>query len=285
MVGLGAKFAPPLVETRPLSVPTAPAAAKGILIDTTRCVGCRLCQQTCKQANKLPEDDVPATFLSATTLSVIDMKNISPTANKPLIKPVKRQCMHCQDAACVAVCPVGALYKKENGCVGYDADKCIGCRYCMTACPFGVPKYDWNSPAPKINKCAQGCMANNPGSDRPACVQVCPNNALTYGNRTDLIAMGKDRIANDPGKYVNHIYGEKEIGGTSMLYLSGTPFEQLGFRTDLPQTPLPRYTMDVMEKVPWVLVTVASLLSGIAWWTHRTDEPKLVQAPVEIRER
>lgn len=285
MVGLGAKFAPPMLETPPHAVPTAPAAAKGILIDTTRCVGCRLCQQTCKQANNLPADDVPATYLSATTLSVIDMKNISPTAGKPLIKPVKRQCMHCQDAACVAVCPVGALYKKENGCVGYDADKCIGCRYCMTACPFGVPKYDWNSAAPKINKCAQGCMANNPGADRPACVQVCPNNALTYGNRTDLIAMGKDRIAKDPGKYVNHIYGEKEIGGTSMMYLSGTPFEQLGFRTDLPQTPLPRYTTDVMEKVPWVLVTVASLLSGIAWWTHRTEEPKLVQAPVEIREQ
>ena len=97
--------------------------------------------------------------------------------------------------------------------------------------------------------------------------------------------LGKDRIAKDPGKYVNHIYGEKEIGGTSMLYLSGTPFEQLGFRTDLPQTPLPRYTMDVMEKVPWVLVTVASLLSGIAWWTHRTEQPELVQAPVEITQR
>lgn len=285
MLGMGAKLAPPTLETRPRAVPTGPTATKGVLIDTTRCVGCRLCQQTCKQANNLPADDVPSTYLSATTLSVVEMKNIAPSPTKPVIKPVKRQCMHCQDAACVAVCPVGALYKTENGCVAYDADKCIGCRYCMTACPFGVPKYDWNSAAPKINKCAQGCMRNNPGADRPACVQVCPNNALTYGNRTDLIAMAKDRIAKDPGKYVNHVYGEKEIGGTSMLYLSGTPFEQLGFRTDLPQTPLPRYTMDVMEKVPWVLVTVASLLSGIAWWTHRTEQPELVQAPVEITQR
>jgi formate dehydrogenase iron-sulfur subunit len=243
-----------------------------------------LCQTTCKQANGLPPDDRPATFLSAATLSVIDMHNISATPEKPVIKPVKRQCMHCQDPACIAVCPVGALYKKDNGAVGYDADKCIGCRYCMTACPFGIPKYDWNSASPKINKCAQNCMADGQ-RDRPACVQVCPNGVLSYGNRAELLGVAKGRIAQDPSKYVNRIYGEKEIGGTSMLYLSNTPFSRLGFRTDLPTEPLPLYTMNVMEKVPYVLGLVLATLSGIAWWTRRGErEPAPVPAtsPVPI---
>ncbi len=269
MLGIGAKFAEPTVGRR-VAVPTNPHAAMGVLIDTTACVGCRTCQKTCKATNGLPADDVPATCLSATALTVVDMHNISANAAQPVIKPVKLQCMHCEDPACVSACPVGALYKKDNGCVGYDAYKCIGCRYCMTACPFGVPKYDWNSPNPKINKCVQGCMAKG-NLDQPACVQACPAKALTYGNRQELLTIARDRIAKNPGKYVNYIYGERDAGGTSMLYLSGTPFEQLGFRTDLPETALPPLTMNVMEKVPWVLGTVLVGLSSIAWWTHREE--------------
>ncbi len=268
-VGIGAKFPEPTLGRR-AAVPTNPNASMAMLIDTTRCVGCRTCQGACKIANNLPTDEVPATVLSATTLTVVDMRNISPTPTRPVIKPVKVQCMHCQDPACVSVCPVGALYKKENGCVGYDAYKCLGCRYCMTACPFGIPKYDWNSANPKINKCAQGCMASGK-LDRPACVQSCPAQALSYGRRQDVLALAKDRIAKDPGKYVGKVYGENEIGGTSMLYLSATPFEQLGFRTDLPETPLPQLTTNVMEKVPWVLGSVLVALSSIAWWTHREE--------------
>ncbi len=267
MLGVGAKFAPPALAPRSAKVPISPKAGAGVLIDTTRCIGCKSCQNACKVANNLPTDDRPVA-LSATTLTIVDFRNISTKPNQPEIKPVKRQCMHCAEPACVSVCPLGALYKKENGCVGYDENVCMGCRYCMWACPFGVPKYNWQSPNPKINKCAQNCMADGK-RDKPACVQACPQQALVYGNRNELLTMAKERIAQNPSKYVNHVYGEKEVGGTSMLYLSGTPFEQLGFRTDLPDEPLPSLTWNAQEKVPGVFVGMLALLSGIAWWTRR----------------
>jgi formate dehydrogenase iron-sulfur subunit len=231
-------------------------------------------------ANGLPVD-TRTICLSATSLTVVEMRNISATPAKADIKPVKRQCMHCEEPACLSVCPVAALTKNDNGAVVYDADKCMGCRYCMMACPFGVPKYDWNSPNPKIIKCTQSCMANGK-RNTPACVQACPNQALYYGNRDQLLAIAKDRIAQNPTKYVNKIYGEKEIGGTAMLYLSATPFDQLGFRTDLPNEPLPSLTWEVQSKIPAVFVGALTLLSGIAWWTHRGESKELVQAPVPV---
>jgi formate dehydrogenase iron-sulfur subunit len=280
MLGIGAQVAAPSLGSGTRNVPTPPTNEVGVLMDATQCVGCRSCQRACKLANNLPSTGREVT-LSATTLTVIDMVNISPSPKNPVLKPIKRQCMHCDNPACASVCPVGALYKKDDGTVAYDADKCIGCRYCMVACPFGIPKYNWNSANPKINKCTRACMANGK-LDRPACVQACPAQALYYGKREDLLAFAKTRITQNPGKYVNHIYGEKELGGMSMLYLSGTPFEELGFRTDLPEDPLPQYTWNAMEKIPAVLGTVGVLLSGIAWWTHRGERKKLVEAPALV---
>jgi formate dehydrogenase iron-sulfur subunit len=280
MLGVGAQIAPPALGSGTRNVPIQSTNVMGVLIDTTQCIGCRSCQRACALANNLPSNGRESE-LSATALSVIELKNISPSAKNPVIKPIKRQCMHCENPACASVCPVGALSKKDDGTVAYDPNKCIGCRYCMVACPFGVPKYDWSSASPKINKCTRNCMANGK-LDRPACVQACPNQALYYGKRDDLLAFAKTRIANSPTKYVDHIYGEKEIGGTTMLYLSGTPFQQLGFRTDLPEEPLPQYTWNVMEKIPAVLGTAGVLLSGIAWWTHRGESKKLVEAPVTV---
>ncbi len=277
MLGVGAKLVSPGVLTPGAAVPISPKAGSAVLIDTTRCVGCKSCQKACKVANNLPADDNP-TCLSATTLSIVEMQNISTVKDKPVIKPVKWGCMHCESPACVSVCPVGALVKAEDGHVAYDENICIGCRYCMTACPFGIPKYNWNSANPKINKCQQGCMADGK-RDRPACVQACPAQALQYGNRNELLTIAKDRIAKDPGKYVNQVYGENVIGGTSRLYLSGTPFEQLGFRTDLPLEALPELTWNAQSKIPFVLGGVVTLLSGIAWWTHR-DERKLATQPL-----
>ncbi len=280
LVGVGAKFSETPLGTTGKAVPTGPRYEYGVLIDTTKCVGCKTCQQACKVANGLPTDERP-TGLSATTLCFVDMKNISADVSKPAIKPVKRQCMHCENPACVSVCPVGAIEKKENGAVAYDADKCMGCRYCMMACPFGVPKYDWNSPNPKINKCSQACMAEGK-SKTPACVSACPAKALTYGNREELLLAAKSRISQDPTKYVPQIYGEKEIGGTTMLYLSGVPFEQLGFPAGLPLEALPELTWNVQSKIPVVLGTVLTLLSGIAWWTHRRQPAKHVPVPVQV---
>lgn len=270
MLGLGAKVGGPAAAFGGLQVPASPRPATAVLIDTTRCVGCRSCQTACKVANNLPLDPVPSATLNATTLSVVQFRNISVTPDNPVVKPVKWACMHCEEPACVASCPVGALYKAADGHVAYDPNICIGCRYCMTACPFGMPKYNWDSADPKINKCAQDCMADGQ-RDTPACVQACPAQALSYGTRSDLLTIAKTRISQDPGKYVDHIYGENEVGGTARLYLSSVPFDQFGFRTDLPNEPLPNLTWNAQSKIPYVLVTVAAALSGIAWWTHRGE--------------
>ena len=280
LAGIGAQVAPPSLVPAPQAEPAERNWNYSVLFDANRCIGCKLCQITCKKVNNLPpENDV--TSLSATTLTFIDFKNISAKMDKPTIKPVKKQCMHCQDPACVSVCPVGALTKKENGVVAYDPHRCIGCRYCITACPFEIPKYNWDSAEPKINKCAAQCLDDGT-RDQPACVQVCPVQALQYGNRNQLLALAHDRIDQNRGKYVGTVYGEKEVGGTSWLYLSGVPFEKLGFRTDLPTTPLPRYTLNVMERVPWLIGGIIGLLTGITWWTHRPESKPLVEAPVPV---
>ena len=279
LASVGATIAPPHLASKTNATPIYPKTDTAILIDITRCVGCRSCEQACKIANQLPDDNPVA--LSATTLTFVDFHNTSNVREKPDIRPVKRQCMQCQDPACVSVCPVGALYKKDNGWVGYDENVCIGCRYCMMACPFGVPKYNWDSANPKINKCSQGCMADGKRTT-PACVEACPNQALYYGKRDDLLAIAKDRITKNPDKYVNKVYGEKEIGGTGALYLSALPFEQLGFRTDLPFESLPALTWNAQSKIPTVIGVAVTLLSGIAWWTHRSEKQKLVEAPVKV---
>lgn len=279
-LGLGAKFPSPSVRMVPPAPPVTPNSAYGILIDTAQCIGCQLCVKACKEANNLPAEN-RVTTLSPTALTIIDFKNISPQLEKAEIKPVKRQCMHCEEPACVSVCPVAALTKNDRGAVVYDDTKCIGCRYCMVACPFGVPKYNWTSPNPKINKCTYGCMADGK-RDQPACVQICPVKALSYGKRDELLAIAKSRIEQEPERYVNQVYGEKEVGGTTMLYLSATPFDQLGFRTDLPTEPLPNLTWAAQELVPPIFGGLIAVLSGIAWWTHRPERKKLVEVPVIV---
>jgi formate dehydrogenase iron-sulfur subunit len=141
---------------------------------------------------------------------------------------VKRQCMHCQDPACVSACPVGALQKLENGAVVYDCSRCIGCRYCMVACPFGVPKFEWAEALPRIRKCTF-CVDRQDRGLEPACAAACPTGALTFGDRDTLIADAEARIEADPERYVHHVYGKEEVGGTSWMYLSPVHFEELGF--------------------------------------------------------
>ena len=268
LVGVGANLPPAQPQPRSKAVPV-PKGGMAILVDVTKCIGCKSCEGACKEANHLPLDT--PTALSATALTFVEYCNVSTVRDKPDIRNIKRQCMHCQDPACVSVCPVGALFKKENGVVAYDENVCLGCRYCMVACPFGVPKYNWNSPNPKINKCARKCLEDGKRT-QPACVESCPAQAILYGQRDELLTMAKRRIRDNPTQYVDHIYGENELGGTGTLYLSNVPFEQLGFRTDLPSEPLPNLTWSVQEKIPAVIVGVISILSGVAWWTHRGEE-------------
>jgi Fe-S-cluster-containing dehydrogenase component len=206
--------------------------AVGMLYDSTKCVGCKACVVACKAANRLTTADThyygnglydAPDGLNETSKNVIQLaKSGDDTAF------VKKQCMHCIDPACVGACMLGALHKTKIGVVEWDAGLCIGCRYCETSCPFSVPKFEWTKIAPKIVKC-ELCKDRLAAGNLPACVEVCPRKAVIYGNYRELLDEAHNRISSDP-RYVQKVYGEHEMGGTQVLYLSAIPFEDLGFR-------------------------------------------------------
>jgi len=179
----------------------------------------------------------------------------------------KLQCMHCEHPACVEACIVGALEKRPDGPVTYDDRKCIGCRYCQVACPFGIPSFEWDKRMPWIRKCTF-CADRQGGGLKPACISTCPTGALEFGERDELIAEARKRIARSSGKYVDHIYGEREVGGTSWLYLSPVAFDKLGFRS-LGTEAVTVNASRAMGLVPPVLLGVALTMSGIYWLTKR----------------
>lgn len=211
----------------------APADAVGLLYDATKCIGCKSCSVACKEANDLPADgtefggglyDAP-TSLNERTKSVIQL-----VRDEGQTSYVKKQCMHCVDPGCVTACMLGAMSKGEFGIVSWNPETCIGCRYCQQACPFNVAKFEWSSRAtPKIVKC-ELCKTRLAKGQQPACAEVCPRGAITYGKYTDLLDEAHKRITDKPNLYVNKVYGEKDLGGTQVLYLSHVEFEKLGFR-------------------------------------------------------
>lgn len=231
--------------------------AVGILIDLTRCSGCQSCALACKAANNMPEPDIVPTELNGDALSFVDIR-ISARESEAY---VKRQCMHCLHPACVSACTVGALRKTANGPVVYDSEKCIGCRYCQYACPFGVPTYQWDNVLGLIRKC-EFCFERQAAGEKPACVAACPNGALRFGKRHELLAQAKAQVASLPERYIDHVYGEHEAGGTSMLYLSDVPFSLLGFPT-LGDATISGSAETVMQLTPAVAATVATLATGL----------------------
>jgi formate dehydrogenase iron-sulfur subunit len=190
---------------------------------------------------------------------------------------VRRLCFHCVEPTCVSVCPVSALRKTDAGPVLYDAERCIGCRYCVMACPFGVPKYQWDRPIPVMGKCIL-CAGRVAAGLPTACAQVCPTGATLFGDRATLLVEAHARIAAVPGTYVDHVYGETEAGGTSVLMVSGVPFEQLGLKTNLPRQPLPLLTWQVLSKIPSYVAVAGACLFGIHWITKRRDEVRAYEA-------
>jgi formate dehydrogenase iron-sulfur subunit len=236
--------------------------SKAILYDATLCVGCRLCEKACAERNNLAYDDNIASHevLSASKLTTIVTRGD---------KFMRRLCMNCQDPACASVCPVGALRKTLDGPVTYDESRCMGCRYCMVACPFSVPKYEWSKVLPRVRKCDM-CADRVAAGRLTACAEACPTGATKFGDRDELIAEAKDRIAKSPDQYLNHIYGLEEVGGTSTLLLSSVPFDSFGYHTTT--QPLPMLTYRVLSHIPDLVSMGGVLLGGVWWITHRREE-------------
>lgn len=256
--------------------PKTPTDPYGCLVDLSECVGCRKCEQACNQVNGLPAPKIPYDDLTVLdtkrrpdekAYTVINRHWTGRRDERNQLIPAfsKVQCMHCQDPACVSACIAGALVKKENGAVYYDVSKCIGCRYCMVACPFQIPAYEYHDPwTPRVMKCTFCHERISKEGGKPGCASVCPVEAITFGKRNELLKLAHQKLEANPGRYQQKVYGEHEAGGTSWLYLSREPFEKLGFIT-LPSYPMPHLAETVQHGIFsyfWAPLTLFGLLTG-----------------------
>ncbi len=281
----------------------------GVLHDIYRCIGCRKCEAACNQVNDLPRPDRPFDDLAvlkenrrphADTYTIVNKFDI-PGRQLPVY--VKKQCNHCMEPACVSACFVKALKKTPTGAVEYDASLCVGCRYCMIACPFNIPAYEYDNPlTPEITKCTL-CQPRIEKGQLPGCVEICPKEALTFGTREELIEIARQRIRNFPDRYIDHIYGEHEMGGTSWLYISPAPFAGLDMREDLGTTPAPALTSGALAAVPVVVSLWIVFITGVYAISKRkeqmaetdkqaavddvrkTEQDKLNQTVITLREK
>jgi Fe-S-cluster-containing dehydrogenase component len=237
---------------------------KAVLVDTTRCVGCRSCEEACASQNNLSEPDWDVDILETQRHPSVEHFSVVNGFNTDKGEVyVKRQCMHCNQPACASACLTKAMTKTKDGPVIWQADKCMGCRYCMIACPFGIPQFEYDKAIPRIQKCTM-CWSRLKEGEIPACVENCPAEALTYGDRKELIEEAKMRIYQNPDDYHHHIYGENEVGGTSWLYLSSVPFEQIGFPKEVGNRPPAEYTTDFLYSVPIILTLWPAFLLALS---------------------
>ncbi len=265
----------------------------GVLTDLTACVGCRSCEKACNEVNGFPAPDKPfedsAVFEEMRSPTHLAYTVVNRYENpKDKSKPVYRkiQCNHCKEPACLTSCPIHAYSKTPEGAVEYNPDLCFGCRYCMTSCPFNVPAYDYYSALePRIRKCTM-CLPRIREGKMTACAEACPTGALTFGKREDLLKIARKRIADNPGKYIDHIYGEKEVGGTNWMYLSAVPFDRVGLPTNIPNKPLIEETKGFLSAVPVVLTAWPALFGTIyAALRHREtmDEEHGAEKKEEVK--
>ena len=268
----------------------------GVLVDLTRCVGCRSCEAACNKEQGLPQPAKPFDDYSVfhelkhgqkrrtdeSAYTVVNQYDI-PELDHPLFRKV--QCNHCQEPACLTSCFVNAYTKTPEGAVIYNPKVCVGCRTCMIACPFYIPTFKYSSAFnPRIMKCIFCYDTRLKDGKPPACVEACPQEALTFGRRNDLIDMGRQRIRETPGKYVEHIYGEKEVGGTAWMYLSSVSFDKVGFDVHVPKEPILNSVKDFLAIVPMVLTIWPGLFAGFHLLATRKEKIK-AQAKVEKEEQ
>jgi formate dehydrogenase iron-sulfur subunit len=235
-----------------------------ILTDVTKCIGCLECVAACKKVNDL-ELDHPRTWQRDDGLSA---ENWTSIVRKPDKKYIRKQCRHCLEPACASACPVGALHQTREGAVIYDGSKCLGCRYCMMACPYGIPRYDWDEPVPYVRKCIL-CYHKLKRGEQPGCTTACPTGATIFGERDELIAEAHRRIKNNPGKYMDKVWGEHDYGGTSVLYLSDIDLGFLSYGSRPDYTSLPSRTEPAMKAVPYAFAGMGGVMYGINWIIQR----------------
>lgn len=245
---------------------------RAILFDATRCIDCRACMVACSVENKVP-NKVTRIWVAGSEV-IGDYPDLERAT-------IPYHCMHCHDPACMSACPVGAYEKRPDGPVIYDAKVCIGCRYCMNACPFNVPHFEWDlgvDQHPEIIKCDL-CSPRVDGGQEPACVATCPTDALLFGDRHELLQYAHKQIEDHPDRYVDHIYGETENGGTSYLIISHVPAEQLGLPGNIPNYGVNKLSEYVMEATLPVAFSWAAILAGVAVGvrqvkkrSHKADE-------------
>jgi len=217
---------------------------------------------------KYPTDGENAT-LADENWTVVRKCVVKDENDQEIWRFVKEQCFHCKDPACVSACPSRAFQKTESGAVLYYPHNCIGCRYCMIGCPFNIPKFEWDKTFAKMTKCMM-CKGRISEGEAPACVTVCPTNVMKFGDSEKLLEEAKEIIARDK-KYVQHIFGEEEAGGTNWIYISDVPFKELGFRTQAPKQSLPHYTEKFMHLSPVVGGIWFAVLWGLYFITRRND--------------
>ncbi|AEG60828.1 4Fe-4S dicluster domain-containing protein [Desulforamulus ruminis] len=249
--------------------------AKGVLVDLTKCVGCGSCTVACKLWNDLEYDDKNPTLgdkakLSDKNWTVVHFNQVASQEGKPVWRFVKQQCLHCQEPACASACFAKALQKTPEGPVVYYPHLCVGCRYCMIACPFNIPKYEWEKTFPLVSKC-QMCSTKVAKGEAPACVSVCPAGVFTFGERDEMLKAAKSAIIQD-NRYIKEVYGENQAGGTSWLYISDVPFATLGFNVNLGTIPLPTYSHNFLKYTPIVAVSWGVILTGLYHYTKRRNE-------------
>lgn len=260
------------------------------LVDLTRCIGCRSCQVACKQWNELEAEETSffaqkggyqnPPSLSPRTFSLVTYNEVEGDDGNLKWVFAKRQCMHCQEPSCASACLVNALEKQPEGMVVYNENTCIGCRYCMIACPFDIPKFEFDKAIPSIRKCSF-CFDRQKEGIQSACAKACPTDALKSGERDELLEIARSRIYGNPEKgYVSHIYGEHEAGGTSWLYISSVPFAAIGFPMNIPTSPFPNFTKAFLMSVPLVIIAWAGLLTGFHWVAKRRDDLTEAEATV-----
>ena len=236
----------------------------GILVDTTKCTGCERCVQACIKDNELDAQRAEIDrALTRDGLSADRWSSIQKVADNRF---ARLSCMHCLEPSCVSACLVGGLTKTPEGPVVYDSDKCIGCRYCMLACPFHIPRYEWDATIPFVRKCDM-CFDRIKDGEKPACVEACPNEALIFGERKDLIKKAHEAIEQD-SKYIQHVWGETELGGTSLLYISDEDLSALGW-PEAQAAAIPTLTDPLIHKTPFIGLGVAAGLLSINWIVRR----------------